>query len=485
MLFNSVEFLIFLFIVFILYWFVLNRHLKVQNSLLIIAGYVFYGWWDWRFLSLLIFSSTFDYILGLKIYNAKTKAKSKAYLIGSIIINLGLLGLFKYYNFFVDSFIDLFQDFGIHLGKRTLNIVLPVGISFYTFQSMSYTIDLYRRKLEPTRDIIAYFSFVSFFPQLLAGPIERAVSLLPQFHVKREFDIEKAKDGLRQILWGFFKKVVLADTCANNVDYIFNNYESLDGSVLFLGVVYFAFQIYGDFSGYSDIAIGTARLFGFNLRRNFAFPYFSRDIAEYWRRWHMSLSSWFRDYVYIPLGGSYGSKLSRIRNIIITFTISGFWHGANWTFVFWGFLNGAYYIPLMLTNRNKQQTPVVAENSFFPRIGELIQMLTTFLFTLFAWIFFRSVSMHEAFAYIRSIWVNGLFHLSVLDLRGRGISSTLIDASIAIVFVLIIEWIQRKKQHGLQFQEAPLALRWTAYWVLTFISLFYFGNERTFIYFQF
>jgi alginate O-acetyltransferase complex protein AlgI len=485
MLFNSVEFLVFLVIVFVLYWFVLNRSLKVQNSLLIVAGYVFYGWWDWRFLSLLIFSSTFDYLLGLRIFYAETKAKSKAYLIGSIIINLGLLGLFKYYNFFVDSFIDLFHDFGIHLGKRTLNIILPVGISFYTFQSMSYTIDLYRKKLQPTKDVIAYFSFVSFFPQLLAGPIERAVSLLPQFYVKREFDLGKAKDGLRQILWGFFKKVVLADTCATNADYIFNNHSSLDGSVLLLGVVYFAFQIYGDFSGYSDIAIGTARLFGFNLRRNFAFPYFSRDIAEFWRRWHMSLSSWFRDYVYIPLGGSYGSKLFRIRNILITFTISGFWHGANWTFVFWGFLNGLYYIPLMLTDKIQQQTPVVAENSLLPGFRESGQMILTFILTLLAWIFFRATSMKEAFSYIQNMFTNGLFSISILDLRGRGIASTLIDASIAIVFVLIIEWLQRKKQHGLEIQHLPVTIRWSAYWILTFFCLFYFGNERTFIYFQF
>ena len=348
MLFNSFTFVIFLPTVFLLYWFVFNKNLKLQNFFLLIVSYIFYGWWDWRFLSLIFISSMVDYIVGLSIYKTDDSSKRKRLLLISMFVNLGFLGFFKYYNFFADSLIDLFSNFSISLHPRTLNIILPVGISFYTFQTMSYTLDIYRKKMEPTNDIIAFFAFVSFFPQLVAGPIERAKNLLPQFMKKRKFDYETATDGLRQILWGLLKKIIIADSCAHVVDYIFANYQFYNGSVLLMGVIFFAFQIYGDFSGYSDIAIGSAKLFGFDLMRNFAYPYFSRNIAEFWRRWHISLSTWFRDYVYIPLGGSYVNKWKRIRNIIITFTVSGFWHGANWTFIFWGFLNGIYYIPIII-----------------------------------------------------------------------------------------------------------------------------------------
>jgi alginate O-acetyltransferase complex protein AlgI len=485
MLFNSIPFLIFLVIVFGLYWFVFSKNLKLQNILLLVSSYVFYGWWDWRFLSLILISSLVDYFIGIQLGKDHPQSRRNILVFVSLFVNLGLLAFFKYFNFFVDSMIDLLTQLGFKANTRSLNIILPVGISFYTFQTLSYSLDIYRNKLKPTKDFIAFLAFVSFFPQLVAGPIERAKNLLPQFSTNRVFDIDKAKDGLRQILWGFFKKVVVADTCATNVDYIFSNYHNLDGSVLVLGTIFFAFQIYGDFSGYSDIAIGTARLFGFNLMQNFAFPYFSRDIAEFWRRWHISLSSWFRDYVYIPLGGSYVSKLKRIRNILLTFTISGFWHGANWTFIFWGFLNGLYYIPLMLFDKIKQKTSIVAAKTFFPTIKELLQMLFTFTITLFAWIFFRSESIQEAFAYIHNIFANNLFRFSILDLRGRGITSTLIDGSIAILVVLIFEWLNRKKQHAFEINNYPVVLRWCLYWIFTFICLLYFGDERTFIYFQF
>ena len=297
MLFNSFEFLLFLPVVFLLYWFVFNKKLNLQNLLLLVSSYIFYGWWDYRFLSLIIFSSIIDFYCGLSIEKAHTKTTKKKWLLLSMFINLGFLGIFKYFNFFSQSLQEAFQSFGYQIDTLTLNIILPVGISFYTFQTMSYTIDVYRNKLKPTKDIIAFFAFVSFFPQLVAGPIERATNLLPQFYKKRQFNYANAVDGCRQILWGLFKKIVVADNCALIVNQVFDNYTEYNASSLLIGSVFFAFQIYGDFSGYSDIAIGTSRLFGFNLMQNFAFPYFSRDIAEFWRRWHISLSTWFRDYV--------------------------------------------------------------------------------------------------------------------------------------------------------------------------------------------
>lgn len=324
MLFNSIDFAIFLPIVFILYWFVTEKNLKLQNFLIVIASYLFYGWWDWRFLSLILFSTLVDYSVGLKLKDEEKQNKRKILLWISLLVNLGFLGFFKYYNFFLENFTTAFSFFGTEINANSLNIILPVGISFYTFQTLSYTIDVYKRKLEPTKNYIAFSAFVSFFPQLVAGPIERATSLLPQFYKKRSFNYSKAVDGMRQILWGLFKKVVIADNCAEYANLIFNNSDNYSGSTLIVGAIFFTFQIYGDFSGYSDIAIGTSRLFGFDLKRNFAFPYFSRDIAEFWRRWHISLSTWFRDYLYIPLGGSRGGTWMKVRNTFIIFIVSGF-----------------------------------------------------------------------------------------------------------------------------------------------------------------
>ena len=374
MLFNSIDFAIFLPIVFILYWFVTNKNLKLQNFLMVAASYLFYGWWDWRFLSLILFSTIVDYTVGQKLRNEENQLKRKALLWTSILVNLGFLGFFKYYNFFLDNFITAFSFFGTEIKANSLNIILPVGISFYTFQTLSYTIDIYKRKLEPTKDFIAFSAFVSFFPQLVAGPIERATNLLPQFYNKRTFDYSKATDGMRQILWGLFKKIVVADNCAEFANQIFNNSADMNGSTLILGALFFTFQIYGDFSGYSDIAIGTSRLFGFNLMRNFAFPYFSRDIAEFWRRWHISLSTWFRDYLYIPLGGSRGGTLMKVRNTFIIFIVSGFWHGANWTFIVWGALNAIYFLPLLLTKKNRNHIDIVAKGKQFPTLYELTNL---------------------------------------------------------------------------------------------------------------
>ncbi|MDC0957853.1 MBOAT family protein, partial [Flavobacteriaceae bacterium] len=397
MLFNSLDFALFLPIVFLLYWFVAQKNLKLQNTLIVLASYVFYGWWDWRFLSLIIFSTVVDYLIGQRLRTEDKQSKRKALLWTSITLNLGFLGFFKYYNFFLENFVDAFSLFGIQINTNSLNIILPVGISFYTFQTLSYTIDVYRKKLEPTKDFMAFSAFVCFFPQLVAGPIERATNLLPQFYKKRTFEYNKAVDGMRQILWGLFKKVVIADNCAVFANQIFNNSDDMNGSTLVLGAIFFTFQIYGDFSGYSDIAIGTSRLFGFDLKQNFATPYFSRDIAEFWRRWHISLSTWFRDYLYIPLGGSRGGTWIKVRNTFVIFLVSGFWHGANWTFIIWGALNAIYFLPLLLTNNNRKNLGVVAEGKYLPSFRELFAMLTTFLLTVFAWIFFRADNVNHAF----------------------------------------------------------------------------------------
>lgn len=387
MLFNSFDFAVFLPIVFFLYWFVTNKNLKLQNLLIVFASYLFYGWWDYRFLSLIVFSSLVDFFIGKALGRTEGQYKRKVLLWCSISVNLGFLVFFKYYNFFLDNFKSAFSFFGHEFDGYTLNIILPVGISFYTFQTLSYTIDVYRKQLEPTKNIIAFLAFVSFFPQLVAGPIERASNLLPQFYTNRKFSYKNAVNGTRQILWGLFKKVVIADQCAEYVNLIFDNSAEYGGITLVLGAFLFAFQIYGDFSGYSDIAIGTSKLFGFDLMQNFAYPYFSRDIAEFWRRWHISLSTWFRDYLYIPLGGSRGGLWMKIRNTFIIFLVSGFWHGANWTFIVWGGLNALYFLPLLLAKKNRSNIDVVAKDSKFPSLKEIGQIVITFLLTILAWVF--------------------------------------------------------------------------------------------------
>ena len=479
MLFNSLEFAVFLPIVFCIYWFLAHRNLRIQNAFLLVASYIFYGWWDWRFLALIVISSSLDYFVGIGLGRSNNEAHRKRLLLSSVLINIGLLAFFKYFNFFAENFYAAFTFFGQPVADPfLLKVILPIGISFYTFQSLSYSIDCYRRKLEPTKDIVAFFAFVSFFPQLVAGPIERARNLLPQFKRSRKFDYENATDGMRQILWGLFKKIVIADNCAVYANDIFLNYEVYSGSTLMLGAVFFAFQIYCDFSGYSDIAIGTARLFGFNLMRNFAFPYFSRDIAEFWRRWHISLSTWFRDYVYIPLGGSRGGTLLSIRNLFIVFIVSGFWHGANWTFIAWGVLNTIYIIPLVLMNRNRINTNTIAEGKLLPSIKETVQMGLTFLLTSFAWVFFRSESVGGAFAYFSGIFSASLISVpEVLPMK----------IVFLILFLVSAEWFQRNKQHALQIDKSifPRMIRWVGYYVIIGLILVFGGNQQEFIYFQF
>lgn len=482
MLFNSIDFAIFLPIVFLLYWFATNNNLKIQNLLIVAASYVFYGWWDWRFLSLIIFSTVVDYSVGRKLRLEENQIKRKILLWTSIIVNLGFLGFFKYYNFFLDNFVAAFTFFGAEIKANSLHVVLPVGISFYTFQTLSYTIDVYKRKLEPTKDFIAFSAFVSFFPQLVAGPIERATNLLPQFYKERHFDYSKAVDGLRQILWGLFKKIVIADNCAEYANLIFNNSADYSGSTLVLGALFFTFQIYGDFSGYSDIAIGTSRLFGFDIMRNFNFPYFSRDIAEFWRRWHISLSSWFRDYLYIPLGGSRGNTWMKIRNTFIIFIVSGFWHGANWTFIAWGALNALYFLPLLLTNKNRNHTDTVAHGKYFPTLKEFSLMLFTFSLTVFAWIFFRANNIGHAFNYISEIFSSSLF--TIPKFAGMWHARKIM---ILVVIFIFIEWLGREQQYAI----ASLGLTWKrpfryALYYSMIIAIFWFGGkEQQFIYFQF
>lgn len=478
MLFNSIDFAIFLPIVFITYWFLTNKNLRLQNLLLVLASYLFYGWWDWRFLSLILFSTLIDYTVGRKLNNEENQLKRKGLLWLSISVNLGLLGFFKYYNFFLDNFIAAFSFFGKEIQANSLNILLPIGISFYTFQTLSYTIDVYKRKLKPTKDFIAFSAFVSFFPQLVAGPIERATHLLPQFYKQRTFDYSKAVDGMRQILWGLFKKIVIADHCAEYANQIFNNSADLNGSTLLLGALFFTFQIYGDFSGYSDIAIGTSRLFGFDLMQNFNFPYFSRDIAEFWRRWHISLSTWFRDYLYIPLGGSHGKTRVKIRNTFIIFIVSGFWHGANWTFIVWGTLNAIYFLPLLLYNKNRNNLEIVAKGRLYPNTKELLSILATFGLTVFTWIFFRAENMRHAVSYISSIFSNSLFTIPEVQPR--------LLILIIIVFV-IIEWLGREGQFAIQ----NLGLKWNSafryamYYAILIVLFLFGGKEQQFIYFQF
>ena len=474
MLFNSLEFALFLPIVFILYWFVFQNKIKYQNILLVIASYTFYGWWDWRFLSLIIFSSSIDFYIGKELGVAKGLTKRKLLLFSSIIINLGFLGFFKYYNFFIESFVETFKLFGYKFNLHTIQIILPVGISFYTFQTLSYSIDVYRNKLKPTNDIISFFAFVSFFPQLVAGPIERATHLLPQFYKKRKFPYEYAKSGIQLIVWGLYKKMVIADNAAIIVDGIFNSHQTQSSSSLALGAVLFSFQIYGDFSGYSDIAIGTSRLFGFDLMANFKFPYLSKNIGEFWKRWHISLSSWFRDYVYFTLGGSKVKLQIAIRNVFIVFLISGFWHGANWTFIVWGLIHALLYIPLFISNKTQKN-----KNNIPRRYQNFIKIVSTFAIVTIAWVFFRADNVMDAFFYLKNIIFNvkgGSFFLSTSKYKLITLISVL-----SILLMLLVEY-QNQIQHKFEVHLNKYKLVMLCLIIVLFGA---FKNHSNFIYFQF
>ena len=484
MLFNSVDFAIFLPIVFILYWFATNKSLKIQNTLIVIASYIFYGWWDWRFLSLIMFSTLVDYLVGQRLSGEHKQSKRKLLLLTSITVNLGFLGFFKYYNFFLENFVEAFSFFGMQVNANSLNIILPVGISFYTFQTLSYTIDVYKKKLEPTRDFIAFSAFVCFFPQLVAGPIERATHLLPQFYKKRDFIYHKAVDGMRQILWGLFKKIVIADNCAEFADQIFNNSDNLNGSTLVLGVFFFSVQIYGDFSGYSDIAIGTSRLFGFDLKQNFAAPYFSKNIIEFWRRWHISLSKWLTDYVFTPMAIElrHFEKTGIIISIFITFFLSGLWHGAGWNFIFYGVIHAIYFLMTLLILGHKKSFNSKIQDKIIPSLKDSLSMILTFILVSFSYIFFRAENLNHAFNYIGSIFSDTLFKVPYFK-DGTNSYPTLIF----ICLFFCIEWLGRKDKFAIEnLKNKSKFIRFCCYWLLiAIIFLLFKNNGNDFIYFQF
>ena len=482
MLFNSFEFLVFLPIVFLLYWLVFKWR-QTQNVFIVVASYVFYGWWAWRFLVLIFITTLLSYLSGILIERYRDKAK---WICGTnIAINIGILCYYKYVNFFADNLEALINQFGYQLDWVTLDVILPVGISFYTFQALSYTIDVYRRDTNATKDFIAFTSFISFFPQLVAGPIERSTNLLPQFLKPRRFDYTNAVIGMRQILWGFFKKLIIADNCAQLANSIFDNYQDCNASLLLLGAIFFTFQIYGDFSGYSDIAIGTARLFGVNLMKNFNLPYFSRDIAEFWRRWHISLNNWFIDYVYIPLGGSRGTKAIVIRNILIVFFLSGLWHGANWTFVVWGLYNGIIIALLTLLNLNHKRSAIISEKRFFPPLKEFVQIFITFVLVVIGWIFFRAEDLTQAVDYIANLCNSSI--VSIPNFRDLGLSFIKLTYTLFFIVLLqLIDWIQRKQDFGLEISNVKYRpIRWSIYIIFLLIFSVFAGGQEAFIYFQF
>lgn len=478
MLFNSASFLLFLPFIFVLHWLLAKKNVKYQNIILLIASYYFYSCWDWRFLGLLAFSTLLDYFSAIKIEKTESRQLRKLWLTLSIFINLGFLLYFKYFNFFIDSFSEGLQAVGIEVHSTTLSIVLPVGISFYTFHGLSYIIDVYRNRIKAEHKLIDYSLFVSFFPLLVAGPIERATHLLPQVKKTRSFNYSEAILGLRQILWGLFKKIVIADNCAIIVNDIFSNYEVLSGSSLFLGAVFFSFQIYGDFSGYSDIAIGTARLFGINLLKNFAFPYFSRDIAEFWRRWHISLTKWFRDYLYIPIGGSRGGTYLTIRNTLIIFLVSGFWHGANFTFIFWGLLNALYFLPLILLKNHRKNIEIVAKDKIFPSFRELFNIVITFTLCCFAWIFFRSDTIEQAFIIFDKIFSMSFFIVPI---------SVPKSILLLLTFFITIEWFGREKEFAIDelLNKWKKPVRFGFYYFILILIFIFMPKAQQFIYFQF
>lgn len=484
MIFNSIEFVLFLPLVFVAYWFALPGQRNNQNILILVASYVFYGWWDYRFLFLIAFSTILDYSVGLAIDKAKTKQSKKAFLYSSVFLNLGVLGFFKYFNFFAENFARAFSQLGWHVDPFTLNVILPVGISFYTFQTMSYTIDVYKGRIKTATDFIAFASFVSFFPQLVAGPIERASKLLPQFQKDRSFSYPLAVDGMRQILWGFFKKVVIADNCAEIVNPIFAQQELFNGSTLALGAFFFTIQIYADFSGYSDMAIGIARLFGFSLSKNFAFPYFSRSLPEAWTKWHISLTNWFRDYLYLPLALKHKKNRAMLGVLVVfQFVVIGFWHGANWTFIAWGAFHALFMLPYTLIRTKKSKfSGRIAQGRFFPTRSEAFGMIRVFTITYFSMILFRSASIQNAVRY-----VGGMFSWSLFEFPQVSKFENYYLASILVAVFLILEWLGREGEYALDILVEKLRpkARYVLYYMLILSVFLFAGMEQEFIYFQF
>jgi D-alanyl-lipoteichoic acid acyltransferase DltB (MBOAT superfamily) len=482
MLFNSFEFLVFLPVVFCLYWFLFQKKLVLQNALILFASYFFYGWWSWQFMGLLILSTILDYTYGFWVASPNRK-KAKLFLWLSVINNLGILAIFKYYNFFASQFQQGFDTLGLHFDVYLLQIALPVGISFYTFHGMSYVFDIYRSQQKPVKNLIDYAVFVSFFPLLVAGPIERANHLLPQVQKPRKFNYAQSVEGLRLILWGLFKKVVIADNSAYFANQILNNLELYEGSTLLLGALFFTLQIYGDFSGYSDIALGTARLFGFTLLDNFKFPYLSRSIGEFWKRWHISLSSWFRDYLYIPLGGSKNGLARTIRNTFIIFIVSGFWHGASWNFIFWGGFHAIAFIPGLLLPK-RTQTYVIAQNSLLPSFKELLQCGGTMLLVVLSWVLFRLTELNDIKYFFTHLFAFDFQYITSLSNADK---LSLMHLAFSTLVLFSLEWLSRKSNLSTHFFNViqRKLVRYGLYILLFFMIIYLIGDPVQFIYFAF
>jgi len=490
MLFNSIEFAVFLPVVFLIYWLILNKNLKIQNGFLLLASYVFYGWWDWRFLFLLISISIFNYFVGIEIGAEKRSKIKNVWLVAGLTVNVGILGVFKYYDFFIDGFVDLVSMIGYNLPRSSTNIILPLGISFYVFLSLSYILDIYKENLVADKNLVKVLLTLSFFPIILAGPIQRPSSLLPQISMERKFSYQQAVDGLQQILWGLFAKIVIADNLASMVDDIFQNYSGYSGSTLVMGAVYFSIQIYADFSGYSNMAIGTAKLFGFSLMRNFNNPYFSKDITEFWRRWHISLTTWFRDYLFLPLSFSLAGKFKKERILSIktdefiyilastvTWSLTGLWHGANYTFIIWGLMNGLFLIVYHLNKKPRKnlfrKTGINNNN----RVVLIIETFLTLVIVITSWIFFKADNTHHALMYIHNMVAQSLFSLPQILPK---------KTILLLTIFFFAEWLQRNKEHTLQLESLKFrGFRWSIYCAVIILILSLRGDQHQFIYFQF
>ena len=483
MVFNSLVFACFFAVTFLIYWFVLNRNLKLQNAFILLASYFFYGWTDWRLLSYLIGVSALNFFLGIYIHKTTDTTRRKILLNIGLIQGIGGLAFFKYYNFFVSSVNESLLAINVHANLSTIQLIVPLGISFFTFRTMSYLLDVDKEKIQPTKDWIVFFNYVSFFPSLLSGPIDKAKMFIPQLEKKREFNHNQAVDGLRQILWGLFKKVVIADSCASVTTQIFDTYQTLPASTLLLGAFLYTIQIYTDFSGYSDMALGFARLIGFNITKNFDFPFFAQNISEFWRKWHISLTSWLTEYVFTPLSITFRDydKLGLVAAIIINFTIIGIWHGPNWTYVLFGFLHGCYYIPLIIKgNFNKKQK--IAKGKHLPTFKEFSNVAFTFLLVMLTFILFRSASIHQAFDYYTYLFSRSVFAIPYFP--GIGLE---IGLFVIIPLFMLIEWVGRENEYGIaQFGfKWPRALRWLFYLCLIITVICFSKEEQQFIYFQF
>jgi len=482
MIFNSIEFLIFFIIVFSLYYFVLKEKTKPQNILLLVASYVFYAWANWKILPLLAVTTAVFYGLGIVAFEAKTEKRKSLFTIVGVVFGLGTLLYFKYFNFFISSFRDLFELFGLQINRHTFKIIVPIGISFYTFRLLSYIIDIQRGKIEPTRDIIAFAAYVAFFPCILAGPIDRPATLIPQLQSKRVFDYPLAVDGVRQFLWGLFKKTLIADNCAIYVNQVFESYQNQTGSTLLLAAIFYSFQMYADFSGYTDMAIGVAKVLGFRVTKNFDYPYFAQNIAEFWRKWHISLTSWLTDYVFMPLNVKWRDwgKWGMILAIIVNFVLCGLWHGDNWTFVLWGFYHGLLFIPLILSGAMYKKNKIETYKCGFPKLKVLLKIMLTFGLVTLGMVLFRAESIEQAFEYLGGMINKNLLSMPLLMDRTYYIP-------VFILIMLIVEWVGRKNQFGLEklgITWKPV-YRYAMYYAVVLLILLFGGKEQVFIYFQF